>query len=66
MRFRPENYFLAGDFRSDAGSAARNTAGSIAEICRYLTAGIDGFFADDPALGRLSANAAASVASATF
>jgi glycerophosphoryl diester phosphodiesterase len=26
--------------------------GSIAEIKRYLATGIDGFFTDDPALGR--------------
>ncbi|WP_255494798.1 glycerophosphodiester phosphodiesterase [Luteibacter sp. Sphag1AF] len=50
--FRPENHFLAKDFRSTAGDAARNDAGSIAEIRAYLAAGIDAFFTDDPALGR--------------
>ena len=50
--FRPENYFLAADFRDAAGPAARNPAGSIAEIRAYLNTGIDGFFTDDPALGR--------------
>lgn len=50
--FRPENHFLAADFRSADGDGARNPAGSIAEIRRYLAAGIDGFFTDDPALGR--------------
>ena len=50
--FRPENVFLAADFRNDAGPAARNPAGSVAEIRRYLATGIDGFFTDDPALGR--------------
>jgi glycerophosphoryl diester phosphodiesterase len=50
--FRPENYFLAADFRDGAGDAARNAQGSVAEIRRYLAAGIDGFFTDDPALGR--------------
>jgi len=50
--FRPENMFLAGDFKNDAGPTARNTAGSIAEIRRYIASGIDGFFTDDPALGR--------------
>ena len=50
--FRPENYFLAADFRSAAGDAARNPSGSVAEMRRYLAAGIDGFFTDDPALGR--------------
>jgi len=50
--FRPENRFLAADFRDGAGDDARNPAGSIAEIRRYLATGIDGFFTDDPALGR--------------
>jgi glycerophosphoryl diester phosphodiesterase len=50
--FRPENYFLAADFRNGAGDAARNAEGSVAEIRRYLAAGIDGFFTDDPGLGR--------------
>jgi len=50
--FRPENRFLAADFRDGAGAHARNEAGSIAEISRYLSTGLDGFFTDDPALGR--------------
>lgn len=50
--FRPENAFLAVDFRSDAGLAARHDAGSVAEIRRYLETGIDGLFSDDPALAR--------------
>jgi glycerophosphoryl diester phosphodiesterase len=50
--FRPENYFLAKDFQSDAGPAARNPAGSVAEMRACIAAGIDGFFTDDPALGR--------------
>jgi glycerophosphoryl diester phosphodiesterase len=50
--FRPENSFLAADFRNGAGDAARNPAGSVAEIRRYLAEGLDGFFTDDPALGR--------------
>jgi glycerophosphoryl diester phosphodiesterase len=50
--FRPENLFLAGDFKNAAGANARNPAGSIAEIRRYIATGIDGFFTDDPALGR--------------
>ncbi|WP_373994555.1 glycerophosphodiester phosphodiesterase [Duganella sp. Leaf126] len=49
--FRPENHFLAADFRNGPDTA-RNEAGSIAEIKRYLATGIDGFFTDDPALGR--------------
>ena len=50
--FRPENHFLAADFRDGRGDAARNAEGSIAEMRRYLAAGIDGFFTDDPHLGR--------------
>ena len=50
--FRPENHFLAVDFRSDQGDAARNEAGSIAEMQRYLATGVDAIFTDDPALGR--------------
>ena len=50
--FRPENRFLPSDLRDDDGDDARNEAGSIAEMRRYLALGIDGFFTDDPALGR--------------
>ena len=50
--FRPENAFLAADFRNGAGEGARNEAGSLAEIRHYLALGLDGFFTDDPALGR--------------
>ncbi len=50
--FRPENAFLAADFRNGAGPAARHDAGSIAEIRCYLETGIDGLFSDDTALAR--------------
>jgi glycerophosphoryl diester phosphodiesterase len=50
--FRPENLFLAADFRNDAGANVRNEAGSIAEMRRYLETGIDGLFSDDTALAR--------------
>ncbi|TLY51228.1 MAG: glycerophosphodiester phosphodiesterase [Gammaproteobacteria bacterium] len=56
--FRPENRFLPTEFRNDAGDNARNAEGSIKEIRRYLEAGIDGFFADDPAVGRTALNVA--------
>jgi glycerophosphoryl diester phosphodiesterase len=56
--FRPENRFLAADFRNGAGEHVRNEAGSIAEIKRYLTTGLDGFFTDDPALGRAAVGGA--------
>jgi len=55
--FRPENQFLAADFRDERGPNARNEAGSIAEIRRYVTEGIDGFFTDDPGLGRVALSA---------
>ncbi len=50
--FRPENFFLPTDMRTAGGPAARNDAGAVAEIRAYLKAGIDGFFTDDPVLGR--------------
>jgi glycerophosphoryl diester phosphodiesterase len=50
--FRPENYFLAADFKDGNGDAARNERGSIAEMREYIATGIDGFFSDDPGLGR--------------
>jgi glycerophosphoryl diester phosphodiesterase len=55
--FRPENVFLAADFRNDAGPAARNEAGSIAEIRRYLDTGLDGLFSDDSGLARAAIDA---------
>ena len=56
--FRPENQFLAGDFQDGAGPDARNPAGSVAEMRRYLQTGLDGFFTDDPALGRQAVDGA--------
>ncbi|WP_332837973.1 glycerophosphodiester phosphodiesterase family protein [Sphingomonas sp. MA1305] len=50
--FRPENRFLAADFKNGAGGDARNPNGSIAEIHAYLRAGMDQFFTDDPGIGR--------------
>jgi len=55
--FRPENAFLAADFRSDAGPNARHDAGSVAEIRRYLETGIDGLFSDDSAIARQAIDA---------
>lgn len=52
--FRPENYFLAAEFKNADGDRARNVMGSVAEIRRYLATGIDGFFTDDPAVGRMA------------
>jgi glycerophosphoryl diester phosphodiesterase len=55
--FRPENQFLAADFRDNGSLQARNEAGSIAEMKRYIAVGLDGFFTDDPALGRAAVGA---------
>jgi glycerophosphoryl diester phosphodiesterase len=49
---RPENRYLAANFRSEAGENARHEAGAIAEARSFIAAGVDGFFTDDPALGR--------------
>lgn len=50
--FRPEQHFLPRALWKNENPATRNEAASIAEIRAYLAAGIDGFFTDDPALGR--------------
>ncbi len=51
--FRPEDPFLPASLRTTGGTAStRNEAGSITEIQKYLEAGLDGFFTDDPAVGR--------------
>lgn len=50
--FRPENRFLAENFRLGDDPGRVNEAGLIAEIRAYLDAGIDAFFTDDPAIGR--------------
>lgn len=50
--FRPENYFLPSDLRAPGTPATRNDTGLVTEIRAYLDAGIDGFFSDDPGLGR--------------
>ncbi len=50
--FRPENVFLPRAFWLGDDPRARNEAGSIAEIRAHIDAGIDGFFTDDPAVGR--------------
>ncbi|MGC1302333.1 MAG: glycerophosphodiester phosphodiesterase family protein, partial [Caulobacteraceae bacterium] len=55
--FRPENQFLAADFRNGDGANARNPAGSAAEISRYIDAGVDGFFSDDTAIARQAIDA---------
>ncbi len=55
--FRPENRFLPADLRDGAPLEARNPAGSLEEMRRFLELGVDGFFTDDPALGRRAIDA---------
>jgi glycerophosphoryl diester phosphodiesterase len=50
--FRPENAFLPTPLKAAGPDTTRNPAGSITEIQEYLKAGLDGFFTDDPAVGR--------------
>ena len=50
--FRPENQFLEAGYRDGGDAATRNAAGSVRQIRDYLSAGVDAFFTDDPALGR--------------
>ncbi|HEY0199603.1 MAG TPA: glycerophosphodiester phosphodiesterase [Rhodanobacter sp.] len=50
--FRPENQFLAKDFWQGNDPKTFNEAGLVTQIRRYLDAGIDAFFTDDPAIGR--------------
>ena len=50
--FRPENQFLPADLRDGGPLHARNPDGSLTEMRRFLDLGVDGFFTDDPALGR--------------
>jgi glycerophosphoryl diester phosphodiesterase len=57
--FRPENHFLPTDFQGPGGDAARQDAACVELIRRYIAAGIDSFFTDDPALGRKAVDATA-------
>jgi glycerophosphoryl diester phosphodiesterase len=52
--FRPENHFIAADFKDGRADGLRNEADSLAEMRHYLAAGIDGFFTDDPHLGPMA------------
>lgn len=55
--FRPENQFLPDALREGTDPNQRAPRGSVREIDAYLRAGIDGFFTDDPALGRAAVRA---------
>ena len=50
--FRPENPFLPADLRRGNVASPSERGDLAAEITAYLRAGIDGFFTDDPAIGR--------------
>lgn len=50
--FRPENTFLPASLKTAPASDPTVRGNSIAEIQAYLTTGIDGFFTDDPFVGR--------------
>ena len=49
---RPENPFLPVSMRKPEVTSPSQRGDSVAEITAYLKAGIDGFFTDDPAVGR--------------
>jgi len=54
---RPENAFLPAGLKKAPASDATLRGDSVAEITAYLRAGIDGFFTDDPAVGRAAVQA---------
>jgi len=49
---RPENPFLPPSLRAEPVASLSQRGNAVAEIRAYLDAGIDGFFTDDPAVGR--------------
>ena len=49
---RPENAFLPASLKKAPATDATLRGDSVAEILAYLRAGVDGFFTDDPAVGR--------------
>lgn len=54
---RPENPFLPVSLRTGDPNSLTQRGDSVAEITAYLKAGIDGFFTDDPAVGRSAVTA---------
>lgn len=54
---RPENAFLPPGLRKAPATDGTVRGDSLAEIRAYLRAGIDGFFTDDPAVGRAAVHA---------
>ena len=55
--FRPENPFLPTDLRRGNVASLTERGDLAAEITIFLKAGIDGFFTDDPAIGRAALDA---------
>ena len=54
---RPENPFLPVSMRKPDVASLSQRGDAVAEITAYLKAGIDGFFTDDPAVGRAAVSA---------
>ncbi|MFT4243759.1 MAG: glycerophosphodiester phosphodiesterase [Acidovorax sp.] len=54
---RPENAFLPAGLKKAPASDGTARGDSVGEITAYLRAGIDGFFTDDPAVGRAAVDA---------
>ena len=56
--FRPENRFLPADFRSAPADEATARGDAVAEIQRFLAAGVDGVFSDDAGAARRAVDTA--------
>lgn len=54
---RPENAFLPSSLKKAPATDPTLRGDSVAEITAYLRAGVDGFFTDDPAVGRAAVQA---------
>lgn len=52
--FRPENHFLPTDLQGPGGDAARQDKACVELMRRFIATGVDSFFTDDPALGRMA------------
>ncbi|WP_029048566.1 glycerophosphodiester phosphodiesterase [Cupriavidus sp. amp6] len=50
--FRPENSFLPKALQTGGDEATRSPSGMVRELEAFIAADVDGFFTDDPALGR--------------
>ena len=55
--FRPENPFLPADLRRGDIASQSDRGELAAEIGAFLQAGVDGFFTDDPGIGRIAVDA---------